>query len=323
MNLTPTLASLGLSAIFVVSAVSAIAQGSYPDRPVRIVVPFPPGGSNDVLARAVAPGLQSRFGQPFIVDNKPGAAGNIGAEFVARSPADGYTILQTQNGITMVPWLTQNLGFDPMQFAPVMIAITLPMVVTVNTELPVKSIGDLIAYAKANPGKLSYATPGVGTPHHLATELFMSMTGTKMVMVPYKGTAAIAVDLIGGRVNALFSALDTMRPHIIAGKIRAIAIAERKRLPQLPDLPAVAETVPDFEANFWLGFVAPSGTPDPIAQRLATEIKAVLALPDTNERLTKAGLTVNPGSPSEMRAIMKSDYEKWGKVVRAAGIKGE
>ena len=323
MNLTPTLASLGLSAIFVVSAVSAIAQGSYPDRPVRIVVPFPPGGSNDVLARAVAPGLQSRFGQPFIVDNKPGAAGNIGAEFVARSPADGYTILQTQNGITMVPWLTQNLGFDPMQFAPVMIAITLPMVVTVNTELPVKSIGDLIAYAKANPGKLSYATPGVGTPHHLATELFMNMTGTKMVMVPYKGTAAIAVDLIGGRVNALFSALDTMRPHIIAGKIRAIAIAERKRLPQLPDLPAVAETVPDFEANFWLGFVAPSGTPDPIAQRLATEIKAVLALPDTNERLTKAGLTVNPGSPSEMRAIMKSDYEKWGKVVRAAGIKGE
>ena len=323
MNLTPTLASLGLSAIFVVSAVSAIAQGSYPDRPVRIVVPFPPGGSNDVLARAVAPGLQSRFGQPFIVDNKPGAAGNIGAEFVARSPADGYTILQTQNGITMVPWLTQNLGFDPMQFAPVMIAITLPMVVTVNTELPVKSIGDLIAYAKANPGKLSYATPGVGTPHHLATELFMSMTGTKMVMVPYKGTAAIAVDLIGGRVNALFSALDTMRPHIIAGKIRAIAIAERKRLPQLPDLPAVAETVPDFEANFWVGFVAPSGTPDPIAQRLATEIKAVLALPDTNERLTKAGLTVNPGSPSEMRAIMKSDYEKWGKVVRAAGIKGE
>ena len=323
MNLTPTLASLGLSAIFVVSAVSAIAQGSYPDRPVRIVVPFPPGGSNDVLARAVAPGLQSRFGQPFIVDNKPGAAGNIGAEFVARSPADGYTILQTQNGITMVPWLTQNLGFDPMQFAPVMIAITLPMVVTVNTELPVKSIGDLIAYAKANPGKLSYATPGVGTPHHLATELFMSMTGAKMVMVPYKGTAAIAVDLIGGRVNALFSALDTMRPHIIAGKIRAIAIAERKRLPQLPDLPAVAETVPDFEANFWLGFVAPSGTPDPIAQRLATEIKAVLALPDTNERLTKAGLTVNPGSPSEMRAIMKSDYEKWGKVVRAAGVKGE
>ncbi len=323
MKLTPTLASLGLSAIFVVSAVSAIAQGSYPDRPVRIVVPFPPGGSNDVLARAVAPGLQSRFGQPFIVDNKPGAAGNIGAEFVARSPADGYTILQTQNGITMVPWLTQNLGFDPMQFAPVMIAITLPMVVTVNTELPVKSIGDLIAYAKANPGKLSYATPGVGTPHHLATELFMNMTGTKMVMVPYKGTAAIAVDLIGGRVNALFSALDTMRPHIIAGKIRAIAIAERKRLPQLPDLPAVAETVPDFEANFWLGFVAPSGTPDPIAQRLATEIKAVLALPDTNERLTKAGLTVNPGSPSEMRAIMKSDYEKWGKVVRAAGIKGE
>ena len=286
-------------------------------------MPFPPGGSNDVLARAVAPGLQARLGQPFIVDNKPGAAGNIGAEFVARSNADGYTLLQTQNGITMVPWLTQNLGFDPMQFAPVMIAITLPMVVTVNTDLPVRSIGDLVAYAKSNPGKLSYATPGVGTPHHLATELFMNMTGTKMVMVPYKGTAAIAVDLIAGRVNALFSALDTMRPHILAGKIRAIAIAERKRLQNLPDLPTVAETVPDFEANFWLGFVAPPGTADSITQKLAVEIKVVLESPETNERLTKAGLTVNPGGPADMRAIMKSDYEKWGKVVRAAGIKGE
>jgi len=323
MKLSNSLVSFASAVLLSAAAYPAVAQGTYPDRPVKIVVPFPPGGSNDVLARAVAPGLQSRLGQPFIVDNKPGAAGNIGAEFVARSPADGYTLLQTQNGITMVPWLSQNLGFDPMQFAPVMIAITLPMVVTVNTDLPVKSIGDLIAYAKANPEKLSYATPGVGTPHHLATELFMNMTGTKMVMVPYKGTAAIALDLIAGRVNVLFSALDTMRPHIIAGKIRAIAIAERKRLAQLPDMPAIAETVPDFEVFFWLGFVAPPGTPDAIAQKLAVEIKAVLALQDTNERLTKAGLTINPGSPAEMRAIMKSDYDKWGKVVRAAGIKGE
>ncbi len=323
MKLSNSLVSFAFAVLLSAAAFPAVAQGTYPDRPVKIVVPFPPGGSNDVLARAVAPGLQSRLGQPFIVDNKPGAAGNIGAEFVARSPADGYTLLQTQNGITMVPWLTQNLGFDPMQFAPVMIAITLPMVVTVNTDLPVRSIGDLISYAKANPEKLSYATPGVGTPHHLATELFMNMTGTKMVMVPYKGTAAIALDLIAGRVNVLFSALDTMRPHIIAGKIRAIAIAERKRLAQLPDMPAIAETVPDFEVYFWLGFVAPPGTPDAIAQKLAVEIKAVLALPDTNERLTKAGLTINPGSPAEMRAIMKSDYDKWGKVVRAAGIKGE
>ncbi len=323
MKLSNSLVSFAFAVLLSAAAFPAVAQGTYPDRPVKIVVPFPPGGSNDVLARAVAPGLQSRLGQPFIVDNKPGAAGNIGAEFVARSPADGYTLLQTQNGITMVPWLTQNLGFGPMQFAPVMIAITLPMVVTVNTDLPVRSIGDLISYAKANPEKLSYATPGVGTPHHLATELFMNMTGTKMVMVPYKGTAAIALDLIAGRVNVLFSALDTMRPHIIAGKIRAIAIAERKRLAQLPDMPAIAETVPDFEVYFWLGFVAPPGTPDAIAQKLAVEIKAVLALPDTNERLTKAGLTINPGSPAEMRAIMKSDYDKWGKVVRAAGIKGE
>lgn len=323
MKLTPLVLSLVSATMIAGLTHPARGQVGWPDRPVKIVVPFPPGGSNDVLARAVAPGLQSRFGQPFVVDNKPGAGGNIGAEYVARSPADGYTLLQMQNGITMMPWLTQNLSFDPMQFSPVMIAITLPMVVTVNNDLPVKSIADLISHAKANSGRLSYATPGVGTPHHLATELFMNMTGTKMVMIPYKGTAAIALDLMAGRVNVLFSALDTMRPHILAGKIRAIAIAERRRLSQFPDLPTVAETVPDFEVYFWLGFVAPPGTPEGITRKLAAELKVVLAMPDIHERLTRAGFTINPGSPSEMAAIMKADYEKWGKVVRAAGIKGE
>ena len=305
-------------------AAAVLAQGSsYPDRPVKIIVPFPPGGSNDVFGRAISPPLQARLGQPFVVDNKPGAGGNIGAEFVAKSPADGYTLLIVTNAITMAPWIQKSLPFNPMEFAPVTIAATLPMVVTVNTGLPVHSAGELIAYAKANPGKLSYATPGQGTQHHLAAELFMSMTGTNMVMVPYKGTASIALDLIAGRVNVLFSALDTMRPHILAGKIRAIGIAERKRLAQFPDLPAISETVPGFEVFFWMGVVAPSGTPEAVTQKLANEIRAILNLPDIRDRLTKTGFAISPGTPGEMLSTMKADYQKWGAVVKAAKITAE
>lgn len=316
------LAALGCSFV-ATPLVPAFAQGSYPDRPVRIVVPFTPGGGNDVFARAVGQKLGERWNQPVIVENKPGAGGNVGAEFVSKSPADGYTLLVAQNGLTMVPWLQKNLSFDPMGFAPVLIALTLPMGAAVNNELPVKSVPELIAYAKANPGKLSYATPGVGTPHHLAVELFMDRTGTKMEMVPYKGAAGMLPDLIGGRVNVLFGALNSMLPHMLAGKIRPIGVGEKKRLAILPDVPTIAETLPGYEVPFWFGFVAPAGTPDAIARRIADEVKVVVNLPEVMPQLKKVGFEITPGTPEEMRATLKADYELWGQVVKKAGIKQE
>jgi tripartite-type tricarboxylate transporter receptor subunit TctC len=323
MRLRAVLSLVLLSAVSALPFASALAQRAFPDRPIRIIVPFTPGGSNDVLARALAPDLQARLGQPVVVENKPGAGGNIGIEYVAKSPADGHTLIVVSNGVTMTPWIQAELGYHPLRLAPVTIAVTLPMVVTVNTALPVRSAGELVAYAKTNPGKLSYATPGSGTPHHLAGELFKHLTGIEMVMVPYKGTAGIALDLIAGRVNVLFSALDTMRPHILAGKIRAIGIAERKRLAAFPDLPTIGETVPGFEVHFWLGLMAPEGTPQAVTDKLAEGIRAALSVPEVKARLENTGMIVEPTSPQAMGSIMKSDYEKWGKVVKAAGIQAK
>jgi tripartite-type tricarboxylate transporter receptor subunit TctC len=306
MRLRAVLSLVLLSAVSALPFASALAQRAFPDRPIRIIVPFTPGGSNDVLARALAPDLQARLGQPVVVENKPGAGGNIGIEYVAKSPADGHTLIVVSNGVTMTPWIQAELGYHPLRLAPVTIAVTLPMVVTVNTALPVRSAGELVAYAKTNPGKLSYATPGSGTPHHLAGELFKHLTGIEMVMVPYKGTA-----------------LDTMRPHILAGKIRAIGIAERKRLAAFPDLPTIGETVPGFEVHFWLGLMAPEGTPQAVTDKLAEGIRAALSVPEVKARLENTGMIVEPTSPQAMGSIMKSDYEKWGKVVKAAGIQAK
>lgn len=299
----------------------ALAQ-NFPDRPIRIVVPFTPGGGNDVFARAIALKMQERWGQPVIVENRAGAGGNIGAEFIAKSPADGYSLLVGSNGLTMLPWLQSDLAFDPMGFAPVTVAVTLPLGVAVNNDLPVKSVSELIAHAKANPGKLSYGTPGVGSPHHLATEWFMDLTGTKMVMVPYKGAAGILTDMMGGRVNVLFGALNSMLPHIQAGKIRAIGVGEAKRIAILPDVPAVAETLPGYEVPFWFGLLAPGGTPGAIARRISDEVKAIVNLPDTSATLAKVGFVPSTRTtPEEMRAWMRADYERWGQVVKKAGIK--
>jgi tripartite-type tricarboxylate transporter receptor subunit TctC len=258
-----------------------------------------------------------------IVENKPGAGGNIGADFVAKSPADGYTILVAQNGLTMIPWLEKSLPFDPMGFAPVTIALTLPMGAAVNLELPVKSINELIAYAKANPGKLSYATPGIGTPHHLAVEWFMDLTGTKMVMVPYKGASQMLPDLIGGRVNVLFGALNSMLPHIQSGKIRAIGVGELKRLAMMPDVPAVAESVPGYEVPFWFGFAAPQGTPAAITAKLAEETRIIVNMPDVSSRLKQSGFEIAGTTPEQMRTQMQREYDLWGKVIKKAGIKVE
>ncbi len=298
----------------------AWAQGSFPDRPIRVIVPFTPGGANDVLARFTAPGLQARLGQPVVVENRPGAGGNIGGEFVAKSAPDGYTLLIAQNGLTMAPWL-EKMSYDPMALAPITISMVSPVLMAVNNEMPVRSVAELIAYARANPGKISYATPGIGTPHHLFTELFLSLTGTTMVMIPYKGVAGIVTDLIGGRVNLVLSTVATLAPPVTAGKIQGLGVGELKRLAGLPSIPAVAETVPGFNVNFWMGFSAPTGTPEAITHKLSDELRAVMKLPDVAERLTKSGYEITSTTPAEMRTIMRSDYDKWGKVVKEAGIR--
>ena len=313
-------AALLAGTMVAVAAASALAQG-YPSKPIRIIVPFTPGGGNDVFGRSIAQKLQERLGQPTVVENKPGAGGNIGADFVAKSAPDGYTLLVVQSGITMVPWVSKSVTFDVLKdFAPLGIGATQPMVVVVANKVPVKSINELIAYAKANPGKLSYATPGVGTPHHLTTELFMGMTGIKMVHVPYKGASGMLADLMSGEVHVMIGALNSAIPLFQAGKIRALAVAERQRLPQFESLPTVNESLPGYEANIWYGLMAPAGTPDAIANKLSEEQRAIVNLPDVRAHLAGVGMDSNPTSAAEMRQIMTTELDKWGKVVKAAGI---
>ncbi len=309
------------AALACLGATHALGQ-NYPSKVVRIIVPFTPGGGNDVYARAIAPKLQERFGQPVIVENKPGAAGNIGADFVARSAPDGHTLLVAQNGLAMAPWITKNLPFDvEKDFAPVGISLTLPLGVVVNPDLPINSIADLVAYARTNPDKLSYAIPGFGTPQHLFTELLLSMTGTRMVAVPYKGAAGMVGDLMGGQVHVLFGALNSLLPHIKSGKIRAIGVGERERLPYLKDVPTVAETLSGYEAGFWFGLFAPAGTPEAIVKKISEEVRAAVTAPDVVPRLQAVGFEIKPGTPAEMRATLKTELEKWRKVVNEAGIK--
>ena len=312
-----------LTALLLAVAGPALAQ-AWPAKPLKIIVPFTPGGGNDVYARAIGPKLSERLGQPVIVENKPGAGGNLGADTVAKSPADGYTLLLAQNGLTMVPHLTRQMPFDVMKdLVPVGIGASLPLGVAVTNNLPIRNIAELIAYAKANPDKLAYATPGIGTPQHLAAEWFLSVTGTKMVMVPYKGASGMITDLISGQVQVLFGALNTLLPQHQAGKLRVIALAERQRHPTLKEFANVNETVPGYETGFWFGLMAPANTPEAIIRRLSDEQRAIVSMPEIRERIAGAGFDAMPMSAADMRRTMTTEFERWGKVVREANIKPE
>jgi tripartite-type tricarboxylate transporter receptor subunit TctC len=311
-----------LLVIVVLFASCAWGQG-YPNKPVKLIVPMTPGGGNDIIGRTLAQPLQERLHQPIVIENRPGAGGNVGTEFVARAPADGYTLLLVSNAQVMNPWLYKQLPFDIIRdFSPVAMLAALPMLVLTNPSLPVKSIAELIAYAHANPGTLSYASPGTGTPHHLATELFKKMTGIDMVHVPYKGGAPAVTALIAGEVQVMFGVVATTMPHIKAGKLRALATAEAKRIPMLPDLPPVAETgIEGFSVGIWYGIMAPAGTPAGVVSRLSEETRRVLELPEIRERLLAQGFVITYQDPNELRSAMVADYDKWGKIIREAGIK--
>jgi len=314
---------IATGALLALMSMSAAAQ-SYPDRAIRLVVPFSAGGGTDTFGRILAGKLQERLGQSVVVENKPGAGGNIGADIVAKSNADGYTLLLAQDSLAIAPWLYKSLSFDVMKdFAPIGVGVFMPMVLVVANNVPVKSVSELISYAKANPDKLSYGTPGMGTAHHLNFESFLKQTGMKMVHIPYKGASGMVADLASGNVDVAFGALSSVLTLVESGKVRAIAVAAKERAPQMPHVPTIDETVPGYRANVWFGLMAPRGTPADITNRLSEEQKAIVNSPDVKTRLSDIGYEINPTSPEEMQRIMTSEYDKWGALIKEVNIKAE
>jgi tripartite-type tricarboxylate transporter receptor subunit TctC len=309
------------AAIAAAIAAPAAAQ-EYPVRPIRIIVAYTPAGATDILARAVGQKMSESWGQPVIIDNRPGAAGNIGTEIAAKSAPDGYTLLMATAGSHGInPGLYRKLNWEPKEFTGVSLVAMVPNILVVNNALPVKSVKELIAYAKANPGKLSYGSPGLGSTAHLSMELFKSMTGTNMIHVPYKGSAGVMADVMSGQIALTMDNIPPYLPQVKAGKLRALAVSPSKRTPAAPDLPTVAEAgVPGYDSGAWFGLVAPTGTPKPIIDKLAHETQRILKLPDVRERISALGAEIVGDSPEAFDAFMKSELAKWAKVIKDAHV---
>ena len=305
-------------------SLGAAAQ-AYPSKPVRLIVPFPPGGPTDITGRTIAEKLQQRLGQPVIVENRPGAGSIIGTEVVVKSPADGYTLLLGSNSIALQPLLQAKLPYDPQkELTPVILAVRIPNVLVVHPSVPASTVSEFIALAKSKPGTLNYASVGNATGPHLFAELFRNLTGVNIVHVPYKGTAPAVNDLLGGQVQALFDSLATALPNIRAGKLRALGVTSAQRSKSAPDIPTLSESgAPGYEATGWFGVLVPAGTPQEIVARLNGEIGAILRMPDVEERFLKFGAEGGGGSPADFSRFIQSEQAKWGKIIREAGIKAE
>ncbi|MEN9996717.1 MAG: hypothetical protein RL462_1493 [Pseudomonadota bacterium] len=312
-------APIGLSLL---SSTSANAQ-TYPNRPIRLVVTFPTGGAPDILARLFSE--KAQLGQPVVIDNKPGAGGNIGSDVVAKSPADGYTIVMGTVGTHSINGaLYEKMPYDMVKnFSPISLIASAPNLLVVNNDLPVKNVNELIAYMKANPNKLSFGSPGIGTSVHMSGELFKSMTGTSMTHVPYKGRQFFLPDLLGGSIQLVFDNMPSALPMAKEGKIRALAQTTAKRSPAAPDVPTVAESLPGFEATTWFAMFAPANTPKPIIDKLNAEVLRIFKLPDVAERLKTLGLDPVLSSADELGKYQASEIVKWTKVVKDSGAKAE
>jgi tripartite-type tricarboxylate transporter receptor subunit TctC len=311
-------------AVLAVTALASRAQ-DYPTRPVTIVIPFAAGGAGDILARMLSPRLEKAFGKPFVVENKPGAGGVIGAVATAKAAPDGHTIMIAPSPVMAVNvTLFKQLAYDPAaDFVPLAMAAQTPFVLVVNPSLPVTSVADLIAYVKAQKGKVSYATAGPGVPHHLFAELLKSMTGIEMSPVPYKGSVPAITDVVAGHVPLMFVDLGPALSIIQAGKVRAVGVSTGKRIPALPDVPPVNDTVKGFDVASWQMVVAPAKTPRAIVDRLHAELKTQLASPDLSAQIAKTGmLPMATPSVEDLQAFVKSEIARWGKVVQQAGIAG-
>jgi len=308
-------------------AVNAASAQSYPTRPITIVIPFPAGGNNDVVARFLADRLSASFRQPIVIENRPGGAGGtVGTAAVASAAPDGHTLLLSSPGpLVVAPAIYKRLGYDPAKnFVPIATTFSIPQMLVVNPELPVKSIQEFVAYAKANPGKINFASPGYGTQPHLLGEMFRLMAGINIVHIPYKGPALAVTDLLAGQVQMYFETIGVLLPHIQAGKLRALAMADDVRHPQLAEVPTTAENgFPKLQATYWSGILAPAGTPTSIVEKLNAAINDNLKSPELQASLAKLGATAKIGSPQDFAAFMAAERQKWSEVANAANIKAE
>ncbi len=307
-------------------ATSTGSGQAYPTKPIRLIVPFPPGGSTDILARSVAQKLTEAWGQQVIIDNRGGAGGTIGAELAAKAPHDGYTLMMGHIGTLAVNVsLYSKLSYDPLKdFVPVCMVALVPNVLVVNPALPVRNVTELIVYAKANPGKLNYSSGGNGSAAHLAVEYFKLQTGTSIVHVPYKGTGPSVADLIGGQVSMTMTGAPAVMGHVQSGRLRALGVSSPQRVPALSQIPTVDEAgVPGFDATQWYGIVAPAGTPKDIVTKLNAEIRKIMQSKDMLERLNTEGAIAAAGTPEEFGAYIKSEIARWAAVVKAAGMKAD
>ncbi len=312
-------------ACVLVSPCAFAQQGEFPSRPVRLIVPYPPGGAADVLGRLVGQKLSERWGQQVIIDNRPGAGGGIGAQAGAKAPADGYTLTVTPVGIMAVnPWVYAKLPYDPLRdFQPVTLIASSPFVLTVNPKVPANTFKEFVEYARANPGKVSVGNPGSGTGQHLGGEYLATSAGIQLVHVPYKGSAPATTDLLGGVIDAQFD-LITLLPHVKTGKLRALGVSSSKRMKALPEVPTIAESgLAGFEVVAWNGIVAPAGTSMALVEKIQRDVAQVLALRDVQDWLVAQGYEPGGQTPAEFGAFIRSELEKYGRIVKAAGIKAE
>ena len=326
MQATRTLVVLVCGGVLALAAGASAAQsGAWPNRPIRFIVPLPPGGSPDYLSRLLAERLQPVLGQPLVVENRPGAAGNIAREFVARQPADGYTLLMSESTHVMSAGIGAKLPYDPIKdFEPISLAATIPFGLTVNASMPVRSLKEFLDYVKSAPRPLNYGTSGVGGPHHFAVELLRSMTGINAVHVPYKGSAGIIPALLSGEIDFSIAAVNSLLPHFKSGKLRPIAMAGSSRTALLPDVPTIAEAgpLPGYAMDIWLGVMAPAGIPRPVVDRLNGEINRIVRDPQVvRERLTPVGLEPLGGTTEQFVEVLRTELAKYTKVARDARIR--
>jgi len=314
--------SAALLAVFAANTACA-AEGAYPERPVRVIVTFPPGGGTDIVARMVFQKVSERSGAAFIIDNRGGAGGTIGTELAAKAVPDGYTIVVVSGSHTINPSLYKKLPYDSVRdFAAVGMLVTGPGLLVVHPSLPARNVRELIALARGAPGKLLYASAGNGTPPHLAAELFKLMTNTQIGHVPYKGNAQAMTDLIAGQTALSFPTIPSALPHVQTAKLRALGVTSARRVSALPDIPAIAEAgVPGYDGSAWYGVLAPAGTPPAIIVRLSTELQSALRAPDLKEKLVAQGLEPASYAPEEFSALIVAELAKWSKVVAASGVK--
>lgn len=305
---------------------AALSQGAadYPNRPIRVIVPFAPGGGLDITTRLIGQKLTEKWGQNIVVDTRPGAATVVGTQIASRATPDGYTLLMITTTFAINPGLRAKLPYDPIrQFTPITQLNSQPNVVVVAPSFPAKSVKELIALAKSKPGELTFASPGAGSAPHLSAEMFQRQAGISMIHVPYKGIPPAVTDVLGGRVAMLFTTTISAAPHINAGKLRALALTSAKRQASMPDVPTIGETLPGYRAEAFQGMVAPAGVPQAIIDKIGAEVARIVHLPDVTQRFQRDGAEPVGSSPKEFAAFLKAEMEKWAKVIREAGIKPE